>query len=44
MFNWIRHCLCIHDFEIVKQNEYPDKTVTTYLCKKCGWIRKGAAR
>lgn len=36
----IRRWFCKHDFIKVKNNEYPSRTVTTYLCKKCGWIRK----
>lgn len=40
MIQWIRRCLCKHEFEEVKQNEYPDKTITSYICKNCGWIRR----
>lgn len=40
MIRYIRSCFCKHDFELVKNNEYPGGTTTTYLCKKCGWIRR----
>ena len=39
MIQWIRRCFCKHDFIKVKENEYTDCTVTSYMCKKCGWIR-----
>lgn len=38
--NYIRSCFCRHDFIKVKQNEYTDGTTTTFMCSKCGWIRK----
>ena len=40
MCNWLRKIFCKHDFERVKQNEYPTHTSTTFICKKCGYIRK----
>lgn len=40
MIRWIRSCFCKHEFEFIKQNEDPVYTRTTYMCKKCGWIRK----
>lgn len=40
MINWIRQQFCKHELELVKNNEYKDGTVTTYICKKCGYIRK----
>lgn len=39
MINWIRRQFCKHELELVKQNEYPSCTVTSYMCKKCGLIR-----
>lgn len=39
MINWIRRQFCKHEFELVKQNEYNSQTVTSYFCKKCGYIR-----
>jgi hypothetical protein len=39
MISLIRRQFCKHDFMCVKQNEYRDHTVTSYMCKKCGWIR-----
>ena len=40
MVRIIRSWFCKHDFIRVKNNEYPTCTVTTYMCKRCGWIRK----
>lgn len=40
MIRYIRSCFCKHTFERVKQNEYPDRTITTYICKRCGWVRR----
>lgn len=40
MINWIRRQFCKHELELVKQNEYSTGTVTSYICKKCGYIRK----
>lgn len=39
MFNWIRRQFCNHELELVKQNEYPSFTITSYICKKCGYVR-----
>ena len=39
MINLIREQFYKHEFELVKQNEYSFCTVTSYMCKKCGWIR-----
>lgn len=40
MIRYIRTCLCKHEFELANQVQYKDCVVRTYLCKKCGWIRK----
>lgn len=40
MFNWIRQQFCKHELQIVKSNEYGFGTITTYMCPKCGYIRK----
>jgi hypothetical protein len=37
---YIRSLFCKHDFIHVKRNEYRGETVDTFLCSKCGWIRK----
>lgn len=39
IFRIIRSWFCKHDFIHIKINEYETGTVTTYMCKKCGWIR-----
>ena len=40
MINWIRRQFCKHDFIHVQKVTYADCVVDTYMCKKCGWIRK----
>lgn len=40
MINWIRRQFCKHEFIHVQKTVYADCVVTTYMCKKCGWIRK----
>jgi RNase P subunit RPR2 len=40
MIRVVRSWFCKHDFIHIKTNEYREGTVTTYMCKKCGWIRK----
>lgn len=40
MIRVVRSWFCKHDFMHIKTNEYREGTVTTYMCKKCGWIRK----
>lgn len=40
MINWIKMQFCKHDFIRVQEVEYLDCIVSTYMCKKCGWVRK----
>lgn len=40
MINWIRMQFCNHELTKVKQNEYKFGTITTYICPKCGYVRK----
>lgn len=40
MFNWVRRQFCKHELEFVAQNNYSFGTMTTYICKKCGYVRK----
>lgn len=40
MVRIIRSWFCKHDFMHIKTNEFSDRTVTTYMCKNCGWKRK----
>lgn len=44
MFRYIRSIFCNHNFLHVKRNEYPDETVDTFLCRKCGYVRKVKTR
>ena len=38
MINWIRQQFCAHEIELVKENAYSFGTMTTYICKKCGYV------
>ena len=41
MIRYIRSCFCNHDFvKVGTLTSYRYGITTTYLCKKCGWIRK----
>lgn len=40
MINWIRRQFCKYELELVKQNEYGSGTTTTYICRKCGYVRR----
>jgi len=39
LINYIRSCFCKHELDLVKRNEYPSGTTTSYMCKRCGWVR-----
>ena len=30
----------VFSIKSIKENEYPNCTITTYMCKHCAWIRK----
>lgn len=48
LINYLRSCFCKHEFELighteVYQNEndkLPHARRQTYLCKKCGYVKK----
>ena len=40
MINWIRRQFCKHGFVHVQKNRYAWRIIDTYMCKKCGLIRK----
>lgn len=40
MINWIRRQFCKHEFIHIQKVQYADCVVDTYMCKKCGWVRK----
>ena len=40
MINWIRRQFCNHKLELVHKNVYDGCTVSSYICKKCGYIRR----
>lgn len=48
LINYIRTCFCKHDFQLLdKSNVYfssldkrPMYTQFTYMCKKCGYVKK----
>ena len=40
MIRYFRSVFCKHKFIHVKRNEYRDRTIDTYMCEKCGYVRK----
>lgn len=40
MIGWIRQQFCNHNFIHVQRVNYMDCIMNTYMCTKCGYIRK----